>query len=420
MTGLELPSLQTPIPGPRSRSLIDVLARHECPAVTARRARRAGLLGAAEDDPIVWDEALGSNVRDADGNVFIDLTSGFGVALVGHRHPLVVEAASRQASRLTHAMGDAFPDIRRIELLERLAHNAPPPLTVAMLGLSGSDAIDAAVKTAVLGTGKTGVITFEGSYHGLALGVLGLQNYKSSFTEPFRALTHPHTVKLPYGCPMGDLKDVLAGGWIGLVLVEPILGRGGVIEPPDGWLADVAALTRAHGAMIGFDEILTGMGRTGVPFAGPASGVVPDLLCVGKALGGGFPISACLGSAEVMSAWGASQGEAIHTQTFLGHPVGCAAALAVLDLLESGLPDAALRRGESLAMGLGSRPVRGRGLLRAVDVGKGRALQTSRKLLQRGFLVLPADADSLQLTPPVSLSDDQMAAFIDALRAESP
>jgi 4-aminobutyrate aminotransferase-like enzyme len=418
MTGLDLPSLLTPVPGPLSRARVDVLARHECPAVTARRSRRAGLLGAADDDPIVWDAAVGSNVRDVDGNVFVDLTSGFGVALVGHRHPAVVEAVTRQAVRLPHAMGDAFPDERRIELLEKLARAAPPPLTVALLGLSGSDAIDAAVKTAVLATGRTGIITFGGAYHGLALGVLGLQSYKQEFTAPFRSLTHPHVAHLPYGCAMAELLEVLAGGWVGLVMVEPILGRGGVREPPPGWLSDVAALSRAHGALVCFDEILTGMGRTGVPFAGPARGVVPDLMCVGKALGGGFPISACLGSAETMSHWGASTGEAIHTQTFLGHPVGCAAALAVLELLESGLADAVARRGESLAAGLDAWPVRGRGLLRAVQLQPGTALQVSRGLLRRGFLALPADDSSLQLTPPVSLSDDQMAAFIDALRME--
>src|SRR5688500_18154982 len=121
MTGADLPSLRTEVPGPSSRARVDVLARHECPALTARRARPAQALGAADHDPIVWDSARGAKVRDVDGNVFVGLTSGFGVALVGHARPRVVAAAAAQAERLPHAMGDAFPDARRIELLERLA-----------------------------------------------------------------------------------------------------------------------------------------------------------------------------------------------------------------------------------------------------------------------------------------------------------
>ena len=180
MTGCDLPALITQIPGPRSRARVVVLARHECPAVTARRARRAATLGAADDDPIVWDQAVGANVMDVDGNRYVDLTSGFGVALIGHRHPAVVRAASAQSSRLVHAMGDAWPDDTRIALLERLATITPDGLDVTLLGLSGSDAVDAAVKTAVLATGRSGVLTFERGYHGLALGVLGLQGYNLS------------------------------------------------------------------------------------------------------------------------------------------------------------------------------------------------------------------------------------------------
>src|SRR5262249_10965210 len=149
--------------------------------------------------------------------------------------------------------------------------------------------------------------------------------------------------------PIDQVRAALADREVGLVLVEPILGRGGVHPAPDGWLVEVAGAARSAGALVGFDEVLTGLGRTRGPFAGPAAGIVPELLCVGKALGGGFPLSACLGSADVMGAWGASTGEALHTQTFLGHPVGCAAAVAVLDLLEGGMVDRARACGEMLA-----------------------------------------------------------------------
>lgn len=413
MMGTYLPRLGTAIPGPRSRQRVDVLARHECPAVTARRARRADQLGASDDDPIVWREAVGANVIDVDDNIFVDLTSGFGVALVGHRHPAVVAAATTQAERLVHAMGDAWPDATRIALLERLAGIAPIGLEVSMLGLSGSDAIDAATKTALLATGRPGVLAFERGYHGLALGVLGLQAYKPSFTAPFRAVTHGHVRHLPFGCDLDDLEAALDDS-IGLVLVEPIQGRGGIWEAPDGWLAGLTERARARGALVAFDEVQSGMGRTGRWFV--AEEVVPDLLCVGKALGGGYPISACLGTRAVMDAWGASQGEALHTQTFLGHPVGCAAALAVLDVLEGGMLDAVVSRGAFLRDVLIRRgfPVRGRGLMLAATV-PGDALVVARLLLQRGWLVLPAGPDSVSLTPPATLTDAQIEGFVAAL-----
>jgi 4-aminobutyrate aminotransferase-like enzyme len=415
LTGADLPSLGAAVPGPGSRALIDVLARRECPAVTARRARRAIALGAADDDPIVWDAALGANVVDADGNRFVDLTSGFGVALLGHRHPGVVAAAHAQIDRLVHAMGDAFPDRSRVALLERLARVAPAGLEVAILGLSGSDAIDAAVKTAVLATGKTGVVVFGRGYHGLALGVVGLQSYNQRFTEPFAGITHPGVRVVPFGCPRSELIAAMDG--VGLVLVEPIQGRGGMWPAPDGWLTEVAAITRANGALLAFDEIQCGLGRTGRWWAGDE--VAPDLLCVGKSLAGGFPLSACIGTRAAMDAWGASTGEALHTQTFLGHPVGCAAALAALDAIErEDVPMRCLERGASLQAALEAEGfgVRGRGLMLAVEIGAG-ALAASRALLREGWIALPAGPEAIGLTPPVVLTDAQIDGFARQLGA---
>ncbi|MEN0061502.1 MAG: aspartate aminotransferase family protein [Myxococcota bacterium] len=414
MNGTQLPEIVTPVPGPESVARIDVLARHECPAITARRARRAEHLGTANDDPVVWDEAVGSNIRDVDGNRFVDWLSGFGVTLVGHRHPTVVAAAQAQADKLPHAMGDAWPDQSRIRLLERLAAFAPDPLSVIVLGLSGSDAIDAAVKTARLATGRAGVLTFEGGYHGLALGVVGLQSARPQFTEPFADIVHPHVHRLPLGASPHDVEALLQHGEIGLVLGEPMQGRGGFREAPQGFWAETAAIARRHGALFAFDEVLTGMGRTGVPFACTDEGVIPDLLCVGKALAGGWPLSACIGTPEAMAAWGASQGEAIHTQTFLGHPVGCAAALGVFELFDQGLLDAIQAR--SRALDDRFEGLRGRGLMRALALRPGSdALAVSRQLLQEGHLILPADAESLQITPAVTLSDAQIDHFAGRL-----
>lgn len=421
MDGTLLPQLRTPIPGPASRAWVDVLARHECPAITSRRARRASAMGVADDDPFVWDEAVGANVVDADGNVFVDLTAGFAVALLGHRPPAVVAAVRAQADRLLHAMGDAWPDVQRVRLLQRLATFAPAgpdgPLEVGLLGLSGADAVDAAVKTALLATQRTGVLTFGGGYHGLSLGTVGLQAYKDDFTEPFRAIVHPDVRHLPFGGPMADVAAALATGEIGLVLVEPLQGRGGIHPAPPGWLAELVAVAHRHGALVAFDEIQSGLGRTGAIWAADHDGVAPDLLCAGKALGGGFPISACLGTRRVMDAWGASRGEALHTQTFLGHPIGCAAALAVLDALPE-LPGRARERGDRLDAELVARGLstRGRGLMRAVPLGPD-AFPICRALQRRGYIVLPAGprGDALCLTPPATLTDAQMSGFADAV-----
>ena len=418
--GESLPLLKTPIPGPASRAAVDRLAAHECPAITARRARRAVALGAADDDPFVWARARGANVEDVDGNVFVDLTAGFGVAAVGHAHPAVVAAGQAQLARLPHAMGDAYPDTRRIDLLERLA--ALTGYDRAILGSSGSDAVEAALKTAVRATGRSGVLAFSGGYHGLSYGGLSVLGYKrGAFAGPFSGQLGAHVRHAPFGGALPDLTG------IGAVLVEPIQGRGGVRVPPDGWLEGLVDAAHRSGAVVIFDEIYTGLRRTGPWLRAHAVGVRPDLVCVGKALGGGFPISACLGTAAVMDAWGASQGEAIHTQPVRGNPTGCAMALAARDVLGSGVPDPE-ETGAWLGAQLDARGLRhrGAGLLRGVRVPD--PLRVSRDLLHRGYIVLPSgqpavaegeDPDGgglvLCLTPPLCTTRAQLGGFLDAL-----
>ncbi len=416
MTGNELPAIRTPIPGPASRAWVDRLALRECPAITARRARRAAALGRADDDPPVWVEARGVNVIDADGNRLVDLTAGFGASSVGHAHPAVVAAGQRQLSVLPHAMGDAFFHPGRVELLEKLA--AITGLDRAILGSSGSDAVEAALKTARVATGRDGVLAFEGSYHGLSYGALPVTGYKAgAFRAPFSAQLGDHVEHAPFGEEIPDLEGFAA------VIVEPIQGRGGVRAPPHGWLTELAARARRAGALLILDEIFTGMGRTGHWFACQREGLLPDLLCVGKGLGGGFPISACMGSAAVMDAWGASTGEAIHTQTFLGNPTGCAMALATLGVIEDeGLREHARREGAWLANALASLPgvlgVRGGGLMVAPELGSGaRSLAASRGMLRRGWIVLPAgeDGEVLAFTPPLTIQRPVLEGAVAAL-----
>ncbi len=429
-----LPSLSTPIPGPRSVALVEVLAETECPALTTRRVRRRERSGAPQD-PIVWARARGANVVDADDNVLVDLTAGFGAMSVGHGHPRVVAAVREQAGQLLHALGDVHPSDVKIELLERLAALAPWPSTRVILGAHGSDAIEAALKTAMLKTGKPGVLAFEGGYHGLAHAPLAISGYAARFREPFQAQLNPHVVFAPYpdrdAVRVGDALDAarkaIGSERIGCIVVEPILGRGGVVVPPDGFLAGLSELARELGALLVVDEIMTGLGRTGARFAFEHDGAVPDLICIGKALGGGLPVSACLGSHEVFEAWGDPDRESIHTATFFGHPIACAAALATLDVMEeeelaarAALVGAQLRAtlAERLAGNEYLASIRGRGLLVGVAMkGEARALAVSSALLSRGYITLAAGASAnvLSLTPPLGIHPAQLAGFVDAL-----
>ena len=418
------PRLVAPPPAARSRALVETLAEAECPALTARRARRQEQSGAPQD-PIVWARARGANVEDVDGNVYVDLTAGFGVAAIGHTHPRVVAAVRAQAERLVHALGDVHPSDVKIALLARLRTLVPFDARV-ILGLSGADAIDAALKTAMLATKRAGVLAFEGGYHGLALGPLAACGYKEAFRRPFAAHLSPHVGFAPFPDAHATLDDAIAdvaAAWdamgepVGAVLVEPIQARGGVRVPPRGFLAALGALCRERGALLVADEIYTGLCRTGATLGSVADGAQPDLVCVGKALGGGQPVSACLGRADVMRAWGDPAGEALHTGTFFGHPLGCAAALASLDVIDDEqLVARATERGQRFVSALaehGVHDVRGRGMLLGVVVGDGaRTLRVVEKLLARGFLTLPAGASAevLQLSPQVALPD----ALIDA------
>jgi len=412
MNGTALPQLHTTIPGPSSQDWVDRLALHECPAITARRTRRATLLGASNDDPIVWKEAVGANVIDTDNNRFIDLTAGFGVAAVGHRNPKVVSAAQTQLKTLLHAMGDAYPDTKRILLLESLSQRTG--LSRSILGCSGSDAIDAAIKTACIATGRHRILAFSNSYHGLAFGALPASDYKSqAFRRPFTKQLGDHVDHVAFGGPLPDLSTY------GAVLVEPIQGRGGIQEPPKGWLRDLIDHAHQSGCLVIFDEIYTAFGRTGIPFAFQHESLEdrkPDLLCIGKAMAGGFPISACIGSAKVMDSWGASKGEAIHTQTFLGNPLGCAMALAALEELDRLLPEVmpkSIWLREQLQ--LRGFKTRGRGLMLGIEHHD--TLYLSRMLMKAGIIVLPAgpNAEVLALTPPLMITIPQLQYFLDQL-----
>ena len=369
---------------------------------------------------------------DSDGNRYVDLTAGFGVAFIGHRHPEVVEAVKRQADRLLHALGDLHPSDVKIQLLEKLCALAPWPHARAMLSLSGADAVTAALKTAVMATEKTGVVAFEGSYHGLNYGPLAVSGFAKRFREPFLAQLQPDVHFAAWPSP--DLGaeaalETLPNDWsgIGAVIVEPIQGRAGVRFPPPGFLEALGRACHENGALLIVDEIFTGVGRCGAWWRSVDEGLTPDLICAGKALGGGLPVSACIGREDVMRAWGDPDREAIHTGTFYGDPLGSAAALACLALIERDeLAQRAVDRGKALAAMLRAEQlaavteVRQAGMMLGLQLqGSLEALRVSRALLERGYLVLPAgaEADVIQLAPPVTVTDEQLEGFVASLRA---
>ena len=416
-----LPQIVVPPPGPRSRELSAALRQLEAPGVNT--------LSSADPlaSSILWEEACGANVRDVDGNVYIDLTSGFGVAAVGHRHPRVVAAVREQAGRLLHALGDVHAHPLRIELARRLVAQAPVDEPRVFFAVSGAEAVEIALKTALGATGRPGIVAFEPAYHGLTLGALAATS-RQAFRAPFAAHLHGHVRRLPFGADLERIDQALAGGDVGAAIVEPIVGREGVLIPPAGWLAGLHALCRRHGAPLVADEIFTGFGRTGRLFAVEHEGVRPDVLCCGKAMGGGLPIAAVIARRELFRCW-ETPGEALHTATFVANPLACAAALAAIDILnEEDLPARAARLGEDLGRRLSTWPnrfaavaeVRGRGLLWGIEL---RSREQAKTFVQgawsRGILLLAGGPDGrvAQIVPPLTIAAEQLTAAAGILES---
>ncbi|PWU05869.1 MAG: aspartate aminotransferase family protein [Verrucomicrobia bacterium] len=347
-----LPQVTLPIPGQKSQALARRLHAVESQNITYLDA----------EFPIFWKRAGGVNVWDVDDNRFLDFTSAFGVMSLGHDSPPIRHALEQQASELWHAMGDVHPSERKVELCEMLSK-----LTFERWGLgraktilcnSGSESIEAALKTALLYNGKPGVLSFTGGYHGLGYGALEIGGIPY-FRKPFARQLGRFSMQLPYPfcyrCPFevpdtfrlegehfpncsnfclknleNQIEEAIATRNIGCILVEPIQARGGEVAPPLDFLVLLRRICNTHKILLILDEIYTGFNRTGRLFACEHNKVVPDMICLGKALTNGFPLSVCVGRSDIMDAWPPSTGEALHTSTFLGNPLGCAMAIASL------------------------------------------------------------------------------------------
>ncbi len=435
--------------------------------------------------PIVWTRASGVNVWDAEGRKYLDLTAAFGVAAAGHGNPRVVRAGQRQMATLLHAMGDVHPHPLKAELAKELSaltferwgkaerlksgkvegvksrplqpfNPSTSHLGKTLFCNSGFEAVEAALKTAVLASGKQGIIAFKGAYHGLGYGALNA-THREHFRGPFRSQLRQFGHFLPFPLPLAaDVRrrsptdaeqlrlltsaatKLLRRKNIGAILVEPIQARGGLRIPPPWFLPLLRDLCDQHGALLILDEIYTGFGRTGKWFACEHARTAPDLICLGKALTGGFPLSACVGRADVMdAAWPASTGEAIHTSTFLGHPVGCAMALANLtEIRRLKLVNRSAETGRWLLAELSKvqNPrskiqcrARGAGLMAGIELvhadgspATTESLDIIKRLLHRGFIFLPEGEHSniIGFTPPLTISIVQLRRAVAALTHE--
>jgi acetylornithine/N-succinyldiaminopimelate aminotransferase len=378
------------------------------PDSTARY--QAALMNTFGAPKLVLERGKGAHVWDEAGKEYVDLLGGIAVNALGHGHPALVAAVTEQLQTLGH-ISNFFASGPQIELAETLlglvAADVPGKV---FLTNSGTEANEAAFKL-TRKTGRTHIVAMEGSFHGRSLGALAITS-KAAYRAPFEPLPGDVTF-VPYGdaSALADaVTDVTAA-----IVVEPIQGEAGVVVPPADFLAAARRVADEHGALLWFDEVQTGMGRTGRWLASHASGVVPDILTLAKGLGGGFPVGACIGLGRAATLLEPGN----HGTTFGGNPPACAAALAVIRTIESeGLLDHARTAGDALRAGLARDPrvleVTGEGLLVGIVLGGVDTAAVAAAALEHGFIVNNATPSRIRLAPPLVLSDDDVAAFVTA------
>ena len=340
---------------------------------------------------MIWAEAEGCRVVDAAGREYLDLSGGFGVAALGHRNPEVTAAITTQAERCIHALGDLAEADVAAELRRRLGQGDHEVL----LGVTGEDAVEIALRTALLVTGRPGIVAFEGAYHGtglLALAATGFDHFRDPFAPWLPGPVH----RFAYGEDPGPLPPDA-----GCVIVEPVQGRAGARVPPEGFLDVLRKRCGESGALLVCDEVYTGLGRTGAMWR---SGGLADIVVCGKALGGGLPLSACILAPEQAAAWRLGP-EAVYTHTHMGNPLACAAALVVLERIPPLMARVRVA-GERFARAGWD----GAGLLRAKP---GDAFAA----WERGVIVIPAGQDGslMSATPPLTISDEEIEEALERI-----
>ena len=400
--------------------------------------------------PLVIARGSGAMVEDVDGNRFLDFMAGIAVSSTGYGHPKVVQAVQDAAANFMHICGGDFYFEGMAAICERLARLAPgPDKKRVFLSNSGAEAVDGAIKLVRHATRRTAIVAFKGAFHGRTIGALSLTSSKSRQHGGFGPLL-PDVHHVPFGycyrceysktfpscelyCVSAIENDLLsrhlAPRDVAAIFVEPIQGEGGYIVPPPGWLTAIRQLCDRHGILLVFDEIQSGIGRTGRMFACEHEGVVPDVLLLAKGLASGMPLGAIV-ARESVSTWEAGS----HGSTFGGNPVCCAAALATLDLVEGGLMANAVTRGAELMTGLQALSarypsigqVRGQGLMLGIEFVKDRATHEpdpalvhaiERRAFEKGLLVLSCGVSTLRLAPPLVIDAEDVRIGLRILEA---
>ncbi len=360
-------------------------------------------------------EGSGTKVRDREGNEYLDLNTGIGVAAVGHANEKVAGAVKEQVDRMLTCSPAYFYNDIRAKLLEKLAEISPPGLCRSFLCNSGTEAIEASLKFARAYTDRREIIATMRGFHGRTMGSLSA-TWKRKYSQPFKPLL-PGFNHVPYG-DLDKLEASISED-TAAVLLEPIQGEGGIHLPPDDYLPGVRELCDETGALMILDEVQTGFGRTGRMFAGQHWGVTPDIMALAKAMGGGVPIGASVLREDMEFSPG------LHGSTFGGNPLAARAALATINYIqEENLVQRARDRGERFKSGLEEiaaehdelvREVRGLGLMLALQLRK-KSGPYLDSLMEKGILALPAGSTVIRFLPPLEITPKEIDLVLGALR----
>jgi len=364
--------------------------------------------------PVTVERGLGSHVWDVNEKEYIDCMGGYGVALVGHCNPRVVKALKAQLEKIITVHSSLYNKTRE-EFLENLIKIAPKGLTQVHLNNSGTEAVEAAIKFARKFTGKSGMIAMNGSYHGKSFGSLSL-----TFNPKYRKSFEPLVEKVSF-CSFGDIEALRStvNSEIGFVIIEPIQGESGIHVAPDGFLQDVRKLCNEKGILLIFDEIQSGLGRTGKMWAGQHWDTSPDIMCLAKGIAGGVPMGATLVRPDILAS--ISKGE--HSSTFGGNPLSCAAGIATIQALtQDGLVENAVKIGKKLQDGLEAlkkkykiiREIRGKGLMIGVEM-KFEVKDILLDGIANGLLLLYSGRNILRLLPPLVISESDITKTLETL-----
>lgn len=428
LTDIKLPEIRTELPGPVARKFLELDSRYISPSYT-------------RSYPLVAKRGFGAMIEDVDGNVFLDFNAGVAVAALGHAHPEIAKVISQQAREFVHISGTDYYYPHQTQLAEKLNQVTPGNfLKRVHYANSGAEAIEGALKAAVYSTGRSKFIAFRGAFHGRTFGALSLTASRAAQRRGFGAqaldVTHvpyANPIRFPLERRTGESVGHRVGRYIeetifrttvppddcAGIVVEPVQGEGGYVVPPSDFLPELRRICDRHGIVLIVDEVQSGMGRTGRLWAVEHFGVVPDIICMAKAVGGGLPLGITLARAGLME-WHVGA----HASTFGGNPVAIAAAMKTLELLEDGVMENARQVGGYLIEKLNAFKskheyvvdVRGLGLMIGVEFARDRdSLEPWPELrdrvvqgcFARGLVIQGAGESAIRLSPPLIIDREQ-------------